>query len=261
MPASERTGVAPASWPARCQQATHRRRRRPPPRRHLTDARPPRPRRDDRPEHRRDRVRERRARRRRRHRIHPDIHQQHREPRPQRLSPPTEHTYPAPHRLHRPAQPGRDRANSCSGGLRSQRRSDHLHQISSAQQREHRRKHMRRPTRRTPRAPRTHHHRPGRTAQRADSSPPPRTQRTTTSRAQQGARHQPRLDLDRVRPYREHSASVRYTALPGRLANRDHREGLRMPSIGKAPPQTNVTTRPARAKIRRAHNAASTPLR
>jgi hypothetical protein len=32
-------------------------------------------------------------------------------------------------------------------------------------------------------------------------------------------------------------------------------------SIGTVPPQTNTNARPAHHKIRRAHNAASTPLR
>ena len=34
-----------------------------------------------------------------------------------------------------------------------------------------------------------------------------------------------------------------------------------MPFIGTVQPQTNTTTRQTRAKIRRAHNAAPTPLR
>jgi len=244
MPASERTGVAPASRPARRQETARRHRRRPPPRRHLPDPRPPRPGCDNRAEHRRDRVRERRARRRRRHRIDSGIDQQHREPSPQLLRSARERPQPAPHRLHRTTQPSGDPASSRAGRLRRQRRPDDLDQVPSSRQREHWKEHVRHPTRRAPRPPRTHHHRPGHAPQLPSPSPPPRTQRTITTRTHQPARHQLHLDLDRVRPYRQHSASVRYTALPGRLAKEITGRAFACPPSARCHPKR--TARPDR---------------
>ena len=69
------------------------------------------------------------------------------------------------------------------------------------------------------------------------SEPPPPGQRAATRALKLPAR-QPPLDLNRVRPYREHSASERYTALPGALSQETPGGPPHAP-IGKVPPPTN----------------------
>jgi len=109
---------------------------------------------------------------------------------------------------------------------------------------------MRHPTPRAPCPARSHHHRPATATQQPRPRPTPRPQRTIAIRARQPARHQTGLDLNLVRPYREHSASERYTALPDASA-KTRREGLRMPLIGKVPPPTKSTRPPAHIQLRR----------
>src|SRR6266567_1639512 len=128
----------------------------------------------------------------------------------------------------------------CPGARRfkDQCRPDHLRQICPPQQREHREKHMRDTAIPTPSPPRAHRHRTRIPPQHPGPGPAPRSEQPTAIRAHQPGPDQLVLDLRSVRNYREHSAPPRYTALPD-ARPRDHREGLRMPSIGKAPPPTN----------------------
>jgi len=217
----EATRVARRSRPAGGQQTAAGHRGGEQPRRHLADIWPPRPHRRARASHRGDRVRERRDRRRRRHRINPHTRQQHRERHPHRFRPPREPAHPAAHRLGRPPQRRGHRPGTRPSRLRSQRRPDHRHQIRTPQQREHRQQNMRHTTPAAARPPRPHRHRRRITPQHPRPGPPPRPQRPPAIRTLQLIPGKPVLDPGSICPYREHSASARDTALPGRLGQRD----------------------------------------
>ena len=185
----------------------------------------------DRSDDRRDRVREHRRRRRRRHRINPDLHQQRREHHPHRLRPPGETAQPAPHRLHRPPHPAATvrapapaafATSAAPITVTTSARRSSANTGSSTCERPHEPQRARRGRTAVPPAPQHPH--PG---------PPPRPQRTTTTRARQLPADKPVLDPSSVHPYREHSASARYTALPDALGQERYREGLRMPSSAR----------------------------
>ena len=121
----------------------------------------------------------------------------------------------------RPPQRRSHRPGTRPGGLRSQRRPDHRHQIRTPQQREHRQQNMRHTTPAAARPPRPDRHRRRITPQHPRPGPPPRPQRPAAIRTRQLIPGKPVLDPGSICPYREHSASARDTALPGRLGQRD----------------------------------------
>src|SRR6185369_11958559 len=88
-------------------------------------------------------------------------------------------------------------------------------------QREHRQQNMRHTTPAAARPPRPHRHRRRITPQHPRPGPPPRPQRPPAIRTLQLIPGKPVLDPGSICPYREHSASARDTALPGRLGQRD----------------------------------------
>jgi hypothetical protein len=102
-------------------------------------------------------------------------------------------------------------------------------------------------------------HRPAPAPQHPTPSPTPPVQHPATTRALKLPARQPPLDLDRVRPYRDHSASARYTALPDALRQKDTGRAFSHAPIGKVPPPTNSQARGQATDIIGAHNAAKPP--
>jgi hypothetical protein len=109
-----------------------------------------------------------------------------------------------PDSVRRPAPRSRDRPGTRPGRLRRQGRPDHLGQIHPPQQREHRKKHVRPPAPAAASPPRPQPHQPAAAPQHPRPGPPPPGPHTATARALKLPARQPPLDLNRVRPYREH---------------------------------------------------------
>ena len=120
---------------------------------------------------------------------------------------------------------------------------------------------MRHTARTAARPPRPHRHRRRATPQHPRPSPPPRPQRPPAIRAPQLSSAKPLFDPASICPYREHSASARDTALPGRLGQTDtgrafvcpHRHGAAANEHDHRPRHTPRSVGTQHAGIRTRH--------
>jgi hypothetical protein len=156
-----------------------------------------------------------------------ELHQQPGEHRPDRLGVAGERAQPTPHRRDRPPQPTGDRAMPGTGGLRPQRRTDHIDPIGPPQQTRHRQQHMRHQAGTTPGTTRSKITNP------ADRPPPgmPPPSQTTAARTNKLTSTKTPFDLDRVAAYHDHGCLQQHqgTALPsgqgiGRAVARPERD-------------------------------------